>query len=75
MKPRMLFIGVRISWLMVARNSVLARLVDRARRRASRADAALGRRGRVRKDDDLAALRAEWAVLVNEEAAARRATS
>ena len=42
---------------------------------ASRADAALGRRGRVRKDDDLAALRAEWAVLVNEEAAARRATS
>jgi beta-N-acetylhexosaminidase len=42
---------------------------------ASRADAALGRRGRVRKDDDLAALRTEWAVLVNEEAAARRATS
>ena len=42
---------------------------------ASRADAALGRRGSVRKDDDLAALRAEWAVLVNEEAAARRATS
>jgi len=41
---------------------------------AARADAALGRRGKVHKDD-LAALRAEWAALVNEGAAARRATS
>ena len=41
---------------------------------AARADAALGRRGKVRKDD-LAALRAEWAALINEGAAARRATS
>jgi len=41
---------------------------------AARADAALGRRGKVPKDD-LAALRAEWAALINEAAAARRATS
>jgi beta-N-acetylhexosaminidase len=41
---------------------------------AARADAALGRRGKVRKED-LAALRAEWAALISEEAAARRATS
>ncbi len=40
---------------------------------AARADAALGRRGKVPKDD-LAALRAEWAALINEAAAARRAT-
>jgi beta-N-acetylhexosaminidase len=41
---------------------------------AARADAALGRRGKVPKDD-LAALRADWAALINEAAAARRATS
>jgi beta-N-acetylhexosaminidase len=41
---------------------------------AARTDAALGRRAKVRKED-LAALRAEWAALVNEGAAARRATS
>lgn len=41
---------------------------------AARADAALGRRGKVPKDD-LASLRAEWAALINEAAAARRATS
>jgi beta-N-acetylhexosaminidase len=41
---------------------------------AARADAALGRRGKVPKDD-LAALHAEWAALINETAAARRATS
>ena len=41
---------------------------------AARADAALARRGKVPKDD-LAALRAEWAALINEAAAARRATS
>ena len=41
---------------------------------AARADAALGRRGKVPKDD-LAALRAEWAALIDEAAAARRATS
>jgi beta-N-acetylhexosaminidase len=41
---------------------------------AARADAALGRRGKVPKDD-LAALRAEWAALINEATAARRATS
>jgi beta-N-acetylhexosaminidase len=41
---------------------------------AARADAALGRRGKVLKDD-LAALHAEWAALINEAAAARRATS
>jgi DnaJ-domain-containing protein 1 len=39
---------------------------------AARADAALRRRGQVPKDD-LAALRAEWAALINEGAAARRA--
>jgi beta-N-acetylhexosaminidase len=41
---------------------------------AARADAALRRRGQVRKDD-VAALRAEWTGLINEGAAARRATS
>ena len=41
---------------------------------SARADAALGRRGKVAKDD-LAALHAEWAALINEAAAARRATS
>ena len=41
---------------------------------AKRADAALGRRGKVPKDD-LAALRAEWAALIDEAAAARRASS
>jgi beta-N-acetylhexosaminidase len=41
---------------------------------AARADAALGRRGKVQKDD-VAVLRAEWAALINEAAAARRATS
>src|SRR5215467_12673943 len=41
---------------------------------AGRADAALGRRGRAVKED-LAALRAEWAALVNAGAAARRAIS
>jgi beta-N-acetylhexosaminidase len=41
---------------------------------AARADAALGRRGKVPKDD-LAALRAEWTALINEATAARRATS
>jgi len=41
---------------------------------AARADAALGRRSKVPKDD-LAALQAEWAALINEAAAARRATS
>jgi beta-N-acetylhexosaminidase len=41
---------------------------------AARADAALDRRGKVPKDD-LAALHAEWAALINEAAAARRATS
>ena len=41
---------------------------------AARADAALGRRGRVLKDD-LAALRAEWTALINAGAAARRAIS
>jgi beta-N-acetylhexosaminidase len=41
---------------------------------AARADAALGRRGKVH-NDDLAVLRAECAALINEAAAARRATS
>lgn len=41
---------------------------------AARADAALGRRGKVLKND-LAALRGEWAALIDETAAARRATS
>ncbi|HYZ45375.1 MAG TPA: beta-N-acetylhexosaminidase [Xanthobacteraceae bacterium] len=41
---------------------------------AARADAALGRRGKVPKDD-LAALRAEWEALINNATAARRATS
>jgi beta-N-acetylhexosaminidase len=41
---------------------------------AARADAALGRRGKVPKDD-LAALRGEWTALINEATAARRATS
>jgi len=41
---------------------------------AGRADAALGRRGQAVKED-LAALRVEWAALVNAGAAARRAIS
>jgi beta-N-acetylhexosaminidase len=41
---------------------------------AARADAALARRGRVVKDD-LAALRAEWAALIDTGASARRAIS
>jgi len=41
---------------------------------AARAVAALRRRGQVPKDD-IAALRAEWTALINEGAAARRATS
>jgi hypothetical protein len=41
---------------------------------AARADAALSRRGQVAKED-LAALRAEWAALVNAGAVARRAIS
>ena len=41
---------------------------------AARADAALGRRGQVVKDD-VAALRAEWTALINAGAAARRAIS
>jgi beta-N-acetylhexosaminidase len=41
---------------------------------AARADAALERRGRVSKHD-LAALRAEWAALMDAGASARRATS
>ena len=41
---------------------------------AARADAALGRRGQVVKDD-LAALRAEWTALINAGAVARRAIS
>jgi beta-N-acetylhexosaminidase len=41
---------------------------------AARADAALGRRGQVVKDD-LAALRAEWTALINAGAGARRAIS
>src|SRR2546430_1644579 len=40
----------------------------------ARADAALGRRGQVVKDD-VAALRAEWTALINAGAAARRAIS
>jgi hypothetical protein len=43
-------------------------------RAAARADAALGRRGQVVKED-LAALRAELAALVNAGATARRAIS
>jgi len=41
---------------------------------AARADAALARRGRALKDD-LAALRAEWAALIDTGAGARRAIS
>lgn len=41
---------------------------------AARAEAALGRRGQVHKDD-VAALRDEWRALINEVAAARRAMS
>jgi len=41
---------------------------------AARADAALARRGRVVKDDP-AALRAEWAALIDTGASARRAIS
>jgi beta-N-acetylhexosaminidase len=41
---------------------------------AARADAALARRGRVVKDDS-AALRAEWAALIDTSASARRAIS
>ena len=41
---------------------------------AARADAALARRGRALKDD-LAALRAEWAALIDAGASAGRAIS
>jgi beta-N-acetylhexosaminidase len=41
---------------------------------AARGNAALSRRGKVHKDD-VAALRAEWAVLINEAVVTRRATS
>ena len=34
MKPRIAFIGVRISWLMLARKSLFARLAASARSRA-----------------------------------------
>jgi len=34
--PRMAFIGVRISWLIAARNALLARFADSAASRASR---------------------------------------
>ena len=38
--PMIAFIGVRISWLMLARNSLLARLADSAAARASRSSRA-----------------------------------
>ncbi len=34
-KPMIAFIGVRISWLMLPRNAVLARLADSARSRSA----------------------------------------
>ena len=46
--PMMPFIGVRISWLMLARNSLLARLAASAASLASRSSASLARSSLVR---------------------------
>ena len=56
--PMMPFIGVRISWLMLARNSLLARLASIARSRAATSSALLARSSAVRAST--ACSRSSW---------------